>query len=363
MTSDNARSLIRVCTLILLWLSSLVSMRISHAEVAPSPDVKKVAVLYWSMNIPGQVAMRDGLESEAQRINHDAAQRGLPRVELIPMVAGDGIDGIERQVRQMFEAVALNPDLIIVQPTDNAALAEPLREANRKAIPVVAYDQYISGGTLATYITSDNRQAGYLNGEYIANHFPADQTLQLVLVEYPHVSSTVERLDGFLDALHDHEQPYRVLKSYKAVQPEEGRRAGEAILNDFPEPGSIDVVFTVNDGGGLSVVDVLAKAGREQIIVASIDGDPASIKNIQQGRLTHIDSAQFCGPLGGEAMKAAYAILTGQPVAKHILVPVFPITRETLELYPGWQGPVPGPFRKPWQALQPIWNGQSRVMK
>ena len=31
----------------------------------------------------------------------------------------------------------------------------------------------------------------------------------------------------------------------------EGRQAGAAILRDFPQKGSVDVVFTVNDGGGL----------------------------------------------------------------------------------------------------------------
>ena len=31
-----------------------------------------IGVLYWSMNIPGQVAMRKGLEAEAERINADS---------------------------------------------------------------------------------------------------------------------------------------------------------------------------------------------------------------------------------------------------------------------------------------------------
>ena len=319
----------------------------------------RVGVLYWSMAIPGQVAMRKGLEAEVKRINAELATNGLPAIELLIRVAGDGDEGIERQIRQMHELIKLQPDVLIVQPTDNAALAEPLREANRLKIPVVAYDQYISGGELAAFITSDNRQAGYLNGEYIASRFQNSYMINLILVEYPHVSSTVERLNGFLDALQDHAQPYKILKIYKAVQPKEGHQAGLDILKDFPRKNSIDVIFTVNDGGGLSVVDVLAKAGRKEIIVASIDGDPASVDNIRAGRLTHIDSAQFCGPLGGEAMKAGYSVATGGSVKKHILVPVFPITKQTLDLYPGWLGPVPESFRKPWAANDPVWQGIS----
>jgi ribose transport system substrate-binding protein len=103
----------------------------------------RVGVLYWSMSIPGQVAMRQGLEAQAARINEDAVGRNRPTVELLPRVAGDGLQGIERQIAQMYELIQMSPDVIIVQPTDNAALAKPLREADRKDIPVVAYDRAI----------------------------------------------------------------------------------------------------------------------------------------------------------------------------------------------------------------------------
>jgi ribose transport system substrate-binding protein len=321
-----------------------------------------IGVLYWSMNIPGQVAMRSGLEAQARRINETARQQGLPPLELQMKVAGDGAAGVELQVSQMFDMVRQKPDVIVVQPTDNAALAEPLRAANQAAIPVVAYDQYISGGHMAAYVTSDNRQAGYLDGEYLAAQFPDDKTIRLVLVEYPRVSSTVERLNGFLDALRDHGQAYKILKTYEAVEPVAGQRAGRQMLQDFSAKGSIDAVFAVNDGGGLSVVDVLAAAGRSEIMVASIDGDPKSVDNLRAGRLTRIDSAQFCGPLGAQAITAAYAIARGKPIPRQALVPVFPITRETLGRYPGWDGPIPGQFTKPWPARNPIWRGDIKFV-
>ncbi len=322
----------------------------------------RIGVLYWSMSIPGQVAMRKGLEAEAEKINREAVASGLPSVRLEVQVAGDGADGIEKQIEQMRAMIASRVDLIIVQPTDNAALAMPLREANKAAIPVVAYDQYIAGGKLAAYRTSDNYQAGYLDGEYIASRFASDREIQLVLVEYPHVSSTVERVNGFLDALAEAKRHYKILKSYQAVEPESGRKAAEAILRDFPTTGTVDVVFTVNDGGGLNVVRGLAGAGRTEILVATIDGDPDSIENIKAGRLTIIDSAQFCGPLGAEAMRAAYQLLSGGAPPHHALVPTFPVTKETLEQFPGWMGPVRSEFKKPWEGKARVWRGELKVV-
>ena len=340
-------------------LLGVIAVGMSNAVAVDTP--LRIGVLFWSMSIPGQVAMREGLEAEAARINGVAIKSGQRSVELIVRVAGDGAEGIERQMEQMSAMVALRPDVMIVQPTDNAALAGPLRAANLARIPVVVYDQYISGGSMAAYLTSDNRQAGYLDGEYVASLYADNYVIRLILVEYPRVSSTVERLDGFLDALRDNHQSYRILKTYEAVEPVGGRLAGQEVLRDFPAKGSVDAIFAVNDGGGLAVVDVLAEAGRTEVVVASVDGDPKSIENIRAGRLTRIDAAQFCGPLGAEAMKAAYAIATGRPTSRRTLVPVFPITRETLARYPGWRGPIPDGFSKPWPSGNPIWTGTVRT--
>ncbi len=320
----------------------------------------RIGVLYWSMNIPGQVAMRRGLEAEAAKINA-AAGSGRRGVVLLPQVAGDGHEGVERQIGQMNEMVRQRPDAIIVQPTDNAALAEPLRAANRAGIPVVAYDQYISGGKLASYVTSDNYQAGYLDGEYLASLFHGGKPLRLLLIEYPLVSSTVERLNGFLDALRDQGKDYFILKTYQAVEPVGGARVGAQILRDFPEKGSVDAIFAVNDGGGLAVVTALAAAGRDEIAMATIDGDPDAVEHVRARRLIRIDSAQFCGPLGAEAMKSGYAAAQGQTLPRRVLVPVFPVTAETLARYPGWQGPVPASFRKNWPARSPLWEGRPLV--
>lgn len=315
----------------------------------------RIGVLFWSDTIAGQVAMRRGLEREAERIMAETAS-GSRSLQLIPFVAGDGGEGIERQIKQMRDLIAEKVDLIIVQPTDNAALGKPLREANAAGIPVVAYDQYIDGGELAVYLTSDNAMAGFLDGEYTASAFPATKTLSIVLVEYPHVSSTVERVNGFLDALKSAGQPFRILKTYIAVEPVGGKRAGRQILADFPATGSIDVVFTVNDGGGLNVVNELASAGRSEIFVVTIDGDPESVENIRQKRLTRIDAAQFCAALGASSLRAAWLLLQGVKVPNHLLLPTFPITRETIDRYRGWMGEVPGAFEKPWKSSRPRWE-------
>ncbi|WP_409480154.1 sugar ABC transporter substrate-binding protein [Pseudobdellovibrio sp. HCB154] len=316
----------------------------------------RVGVLYWSMNIEGQVAMRKGLEEVAAQINQDL-KKSKDHLKLIPYVAGDGAEGVANQIKQMDQMIDKdNVDLIIVQPTDNAALVAPLLKANAKKIPVVAYDQYIVKGEIASYITSNNYQAGYLDGEYLASLFPDDHEMKLVLVEYPKVSSTVERVDGLMDALRTEKQKFKVIGSFEAVEPVGGKKAGADILAKFPNKNSVDAVFTVNDGGGLSVVEAIAKAKRNEIKIATVDGDPRSVKNIKAG-LTVIDSAQFCAELGRQSMSVAWKILKGEKYPKKILVPTFPIVKSTVGFYPGWLGKIPNKFEKAWKKGS-FWDNQ-----
>jgi ribose transport system substrate-binding protein len=320
-----------------------------------------ISVLYWSINIEGQVAMRKGLESEVDRINQDAKKYNLPKINLTKYIAGDGSDGIERQIKQFVEAIKQKPDAIIVQPTDNAALSNGLIMANNLKIPVITYDQYISKGVLESYVTSDNYQAGYLAGEYIANKFKNSSLLKIALVEYPMVSGPVMRVNGFIDAIEDQKVKYKIIKRYEAVEPIKGKEVGNKILKDFPKKGSLDVVFTINDGGGIPILNELEKAKRYDIAMASVDGDPKSVEKIKKSNILKINSAQFCGFMGATAIKTVYDKLNGKKVGKEILIPVFPITKETINRYNGWVGKVPDDFKKPWNSKFPIWQNRLKI--
>lgn len=352
-----------IINIIIAGILSGLAVSVPAQQQIPTTHPYRIGLLCWSMNIPGQVAMRQGVEAEAKAINTVAERDGHRGVQLDVQVAGDGSAGIERQIGQMYKMIADKVDLIIVQPTDNAALSKPLQAANRVKIPVVAYDQYISDGKLASYITSDNYQAGYLDGEYLASLTPAGRKLKLIMVEYPHVSSTVERVNGFIDALHEYKCAYDLLKTYIAVEPQAGKLAGQAILRDFPKPGTVDAVFCVNDGGGVAVARELIAAGRNEIMMATIDGDEESVKIISRNGIIRIDTAQFCRRIGRETMKIAYRVLERQTVPEHVLVPVFPITRETWQQYLKTQDQTPASWKKPWTSKKPLWDSKLKIVR
>ena len=82
-----------------------------------------------------------------------------------------------------------------------------------------------------------------------------------------------------------------------------------------------------------------------------------SIENIKAGNLTVINSAQFCAELGRQAIIQGYDLLNKKEIPRKVLIPTFPVTKETLDRYTGWKGKIPKPFRKPWLENE-SWNNQ-----
>ena len=299
----------------------------------------KVAALYWSMKIEGQVIMRKGFEESLDAYNKTQTNK-QKKIELIPFVAGEGAQGVQNQYVQFQEALAQNPDLIIIQPTDNAVLSKSLKVANQKNIPVVVYDQYIVDGQMTAMITSDNFGAGWNNGMYVSELFDDNKEIKIVVFQYSRISGTTERVDGFLSSLRKSGQKFKILQTYEAVDPISGKVAVESFLKDFPEKNSVDVIFTVNDGGGNTIVQSLLAAGRSEIIHATVDGDPVAVENLKNNRLTVVNAAQFCAEIGRQTFQTSLQILQKKPYKSKVFIPTYTIHKKSLKDYPGWSGRV-----------------------
>ncbi|MDR2020812.1 MAG: substrate-binding domain-containing protein, partial [Treponema sp.] len=78
----------------------------------------------------------------------------------------------ERQVRQAQELLVTRPDLIVVKPTDSAAIVPAIRQLNQAGIPVFSLDVRPDPGCeIFTHIQSDQLQLGGLGAQYLADKF------------------------------------------------------------------------------------------------------------------------------------------------------------------------------------------------
>ncbi len=312
-----------------------------------------VHVFYWSSRIEAQVAMRRGLEEEIKKHNTSGGRT----INLIPHIAGEGRLGVSNQIHQLESAIESNPDALIVQPTDISTVSRSIQDAGAKKIPVFTFDQFVLNAKVQSYVASDNYQAGWNNGIYVESLFPKGQEIKIVVFEYPRVSAVINRIDGFFDALRSRNRKFVVLKRYDSVDPISAADTVASMLKEFPKKRSIDLIFTVNDGAGNTVVEKLWNKGRKEILHATIDGDPVAIGNIKDHRLTVIDSAQFCAEMGREIARQLIDYFSAKPVISKLLIPTFPVTKETVSQFKGWLSvPVAPPksFSDPRMSEEPI---------
>ncbi|WP_413577608.1 substrate-binding domain-containing protein [Bdellovibrio sp. HCB290] len=295
----------------------------------------KVHAFFWSEKIEAQVAMRAGLEQQFQQFNASSSDL---KFEITPYIAGDGREGVLNQIKQLEEALPTKPDAIIIQPPDLSTASKALQEANAADIPVFSFDQYILLGNLTSYVTSDNYQAGWDNGIYIDSLIPKDQEIKIILVEYLRVSAVINRVDGFFDALRSKRRQFKVVKRYEGITPESGVEIANSILKDYPRKKSVDVIFTVNDGAGLTISNILWEKGRKEILHATVDGDPKAVENIRNKKLTVINSSQYCAEIGRETARQVINHFEKKSVSAQVLIPTYPVTKRSLEGFKGWLG-------------------------
>lgn len=74
---------------ILATISLFTAITIFNGDIRSAANEFRAGVLYWSANIPRQVAMRRDIEKEPAAINGRAASSGRPSVKLITRVAGE----------------------------------------------------------------------------------------------------------------------------------------------------------------------------------------------------------------------------------------------------------------------------------
>ena len=98
----------------------------------------------------GGDTLRDALEKEGFTVSLKFARTG------------------EEQLAQLESQLDQDPKYLIVGVVDSKAVAEALETAQRKNIPVIAYDRLILGSKAVSFnVSFNNEKVGFLMGEYL----------------------------------------------------------------------------------------------------------------------------------------------------------------------------------------------------
>lgn len=233
----------------------------------------------------------------------------------------------------MDDFVSSGVILIILNAADSKGIAPAVMRAKAAGLTVVAVDVTAAGGVDAT-VTSNNKQAGELDGKYVADRLNGKGNV--VIVNGPPVSAVTDRVAGFLEVI----KKYPDIKILSQDQNAGGSRDGGLrvmtdLLTAFPK---IDAVFAINDPSAIGCDLATKQAERKGFFIVSVDGSPDVVPFSKDPNSPIVaTAAQNPYTMAEKAVEIGYDRMNGKkPKDGLTLIPVELITKKNIDHYEGW---------------------------
>jgi ribose transport system substrate-binding protein len=292
---------------------------------APAFAQKKlnaVAVTVGDLGNPFFVQIAHGAEAQAKKYN--------PAVKFTSESSNYDVNN---QTNQIDNFISSGANLILLNAADSKGIAPAVVRAKAAGITVVAVDVAAEGGVDAT-VTSNNKQAGQLDGKYVSDRLKGKG--QVVIVNGPPVSAVTDRVAGFLEEI----KKYPDIKILSQDQNAQGSRDGGLrvmtdLLTAFPK---IDAVFAINDPTAIGCDLAAKQAQRKDFFIVGVDGAPDVVPSLKDpDSLIAASAAQDPYTMSGKAVEIGNDIINGKkPEQALTLIPVALITKENVNSYTGW---------------------------
>ena len=191
--------------------------------------------------------------------------------------AGD-FGALASRIEDVVNARARAIVLVSVNP---AQVQDQVAKAAAAGIPVITLDGAKGDGVVLN-VTSDNHALGQTMTDYLFKRLGGQgEIVRFFHSAHPGVRQREIALDEALQATPGIRQ---VADHYVQVpgQIDDSRNAMEAMLAAHPDPGAIDAVWAAWDEPGIGALLALQAAGRNDIVIAGIDGNPQAIDLIRQ---------------------------------------------------------------------------------
>ncbi len=245
----------------------------------------------------------------------------------IELIVADGLDDIEKQVRDVADFIRQKVDAILISPKVASGLTPIVNKAYNAGIPVIVLDRDLTNDQYTQFIGGDNRLIGRTAGKYAVQMLGGKDAARGVVVEiWGGMASTPaqDRHSGFHEIVD--EEPGISM----AIEPADGDwkqdKGYEIMARALAENERIDLVYAHNDPMAYGAYLAAKDEGREQeIYFLGIDGIPGEgVKWVSEGILT---ATFLYDTPGDEGVRQMLRVLAGAPIAKRITLPTMTIDK------------------------------------
>ena len=253
-------------------LAGVALALLAGSTLSASADEVIVGLVTKTEVNPFFVKMRQAAEAEAKA-------KGVKLVARAGKFDGDN----EGQVAAIEDLISAGAKGILVTPNNSTGMLGIIKKARDAGILVIALDTATDPADAvdATFAT-DNLLAGVQQGQYARKALGDKPPVLAMLDGTPGGTVDTLRHDGFLKGFGLTEgDPAIAGKAITNGAQDKGQIGMENLLSAHPE---INVVYTINEPAAAGGYAAIKAAGKEKdVVVTSIDGGCAGVRNIQAG--------------------------------------------------------------------------------
>jgi ABC-type sugar transport system, periplasmic component len=262
-----------------------------------------------TLNNPFFVTLKDGADKAAKAAGAD-------------LVVVDAGDNTAKQISDIEDLIQKKVSVLLINPTDSAAVVSAVESANKANIPVITVDRASNGGKVVSHIASDNVKGGSMAAEYIMKTLGNKGNI-VELQGIAGTSAARDRGQGFHNVV-DGKDGVKVVASQPAdFDRAKGLKVMENILQGNKD---IQAVFAHNDEMALGALSAIQAAGKSNILVVGFDATDDAVKAVKDGKMA-ATVAQKPDLIGKTALETALKVAKGEKVPASIPVELQLITK------------------------------------
>ncbi|PRX49396.1 monosaccharide ABC transporter substrate-binding protein (CUT2 family) [Prauserella shujinwangii] len=235
----------------------------------------------------------------------------------------------ENQIKAIRSFIQQRVDVIAFSPVVETGWDNVLLEAKRANIPVILTDRAIDSddeSLYETFLGSDFVEEGRKAGEWLVEDSKGEGTVNVVELQGTTGSApALDRQEGFQEAISGSD-----IKIIASQTGDFTRSGGKQVMEAFLKSHSdIDVVYAHNDDMGLGAIEAIEAAGKkpgEDIKIITVDAVKDGMQALADGKINFIVE---CNPLlGDQLMDLVQKVVAGEQVPKRVVVEETTFTQE-----------------------------------
>ncbi|GAA2845939.1 substrate-binding domain-containing protein [Streptosporangium fragile] len=297
------------------------STAVDAAAAADAAAQPKIAAVIKGLDNPFFQTMKQGMDDQARTA-------GVP----VTVQAANSITDTTGQADKLNGLAGQDFSCYIVNPISGTNLIQGLARLSALNKSIVNIDSPVDTAAaksanvkLATYIGTDNVEAGRMAGERMAELLPEGGDVAVVGGIAGDVTSGA-RVEGFQQGVGGK------LKVVQTVAANWERQMALTAATDVMRANpNLVGFFVANDDMGLGVARAIANAGKAgKVKVISVDGIKDALEAVKAGTLDGT-VAQYPYAIGLMGVEACQAAASGKTLPANVKAPVEMVTKENAE--------------------------------